>query len=1181
MKNKRFAKIATLVLAAALLLCCVIGIGTSAEEGDATEVSIAGKNLSYEGAIKIVYYVDASNFDAETQTLKMNFWIGTKSETPAYVKEYEGDIYEREGKTYYAIFSNDIAPVDMTKPIYAQPFIENSDGSAVVCEEVTEYSVYTYAMNRFSQSPTADQLTLYKALLDYGAAVQSIFPDDANVDVYGWADAYYDITKYVFVDDVLQADESLTRATPYRPSEIEVTEKGHLLGLANSTLDGAYFKNITDEDGVPVDVQYVLPGTYTYNVNYTTAGTLNDFSAVTDVNTLFIPNTSNALQYQAWWSGKIDSLNTRAESGAFMLVENGSLVTGADCCDGGWQIDINNGTNLPVAAGVTYVVAFDYKIAVEKLAEKTDGLLAWFGVNYSEDGWWSDGEKATQGRGANIVNLDNYFVGGKTYINNSSATVPNGEWFNIRVEYEIVSLDNAATAENDAKANVRIYVDGVLAVSTVSNRAKSPESLLLYTRADGGTAEYHLDNLYVNSYAPSNMKGAGAYNNGSASTEANKVNADGVTDLNTILSANGFEVNNKKANNALYVNDKGEIIAKTEGTAGSIVIAGPNNAKNDGERGVKYVAELDIKVTATNAAAGEVIGTLAIYADDAAQNKIASVDIVKNVDGTASIGSKTLNPNTWYNIRLEYTIIANGYNVDGVKSFDGKLEAYVFTDLAYTANIEGEVDNRTFGAFGYAQGAATSSVALDNFCFDYVALAGTKGNGAYYKQHVENAAKDITTAETFIDFTGKTSITTAFKGVSTSSIYTNNNKLSDSRYIVVTGSEAMLIGGEGQYNAETLVTFNAVTASEGEKIAIEFDYLFLGSDGNTSGTQSVQFYIRNGSTNVIRYDFYGNSKGTGISFRDSNNSVNYFSNAPTNKWYNIRIEITYGEAGSTAQVYIDNVKQGAARSISADASSIDGFYINCRNASVRNQHHLFDNIVIDNTSASKTSSYYGQYNAGNLNNGTVMVEDFDTNTDVTKFFDRPSSQFNNVNRRPTGNYINQSYVLVENGALVMGTNPDFPASSATVKLPATEITSGSKIIVEFMYKYVACGAYTNSGSAIMLDMGLRTSSSGLDAIWYPYHGTSDSSVWVNPNNNNDGKTKTLVPGTWYKFTMEIDVTDSAYTTTYYVDGAKLYTRTTNSALTLVDNFRFAMKSNFESQEHSFDNFVFAVIPAAE
>ena len=187
----------------------------------------------------------------------MNFWIGTKSETPAYVKEFEGEsnIVVREGKTYYAIFSDDIAPVDMTKPIYAQPFIVNGDETEVVCEEVTEYSVYTYAMNRFSQSPTADQLALYTALLDYGAAVQSIFPDDANVDVYGWADAYYDITKYVFVDDVLQADESLTRGTAYRPSELELTDKGLLLGLANSTLDGAYFKNITDIDGVPVDVK--------------------------------------------------------------------------------------------------------------------------------------------------------------------------------------------------------------------------------------------------------------------------------------------------------------------------------------------------------------------------------------------------------------------------------------------------------------------------------------------------------------------------------------------------------------------------------------------------------------------------------------------------------------------------------------------------------------------------------------------------------------------------------------------------------------------------------------------------------------------------------------------------------------------------------------------------------------
>ncbi len=1189
MKTKRFAKIATLVLAAALLICGVIGITTSAEENGATEVSIAGKNVAYEGALKLVYYVDAPGFDAETQALKMNFWIGTKSETPAYVKEFEGDgnIVVREGKTYYAFFSDDIAPVDMTKPVYAQPFIENADGTSVVCEEVTEYSVYTYAMNRFSQGPTADQLTLYKALLDYGAAVQAIFPEDANVDVYGWADAYYDITKYVFVDNTLKADKSLTRTTPYRPSEIELDEDGkHLLALANSTLDGAYFKNITDEDGVPVDVQYVLPGTYTYNVNYTTAGTLTDYNSATDVNSILIPNLSNVNAYHAYWNGLITSLNARAETGTYMLFENGYLVTGTDGAKnnyGGWQIDINNGTNLPVAAGVTYVVAFDFNIANMVEFEGNDGHLGWFGVSYTEDGWWSDQSNVGQGTKAYITSIDPYVVNGQTYVGKSSNVVPNGEWFNLRTEIEVVSLDNAATSDvNEAKSIVRIYTDGVLALTYEVNMAKSPESLHFWFRDSVAKVEYQLDNLYVNSFAPSNMKGAGAYNNGSASSAANKLDADGVADLNAVLSANGFEVNNKKADNALFVNEKGEIVAKTAGNAASVVIAGPDNTNNDGERGVKYIAELDVKITATDAEAGAVIGTLALYSDNAAQNMIASVDIIKNADGTASIGNITLNPNTWYNIRLEYKIEANGFQIDGAASFDGTLNAYVFTDLAYTTKIEGEVENRTFGSFGYTQGAANSSVTLDNFCFDYVGLAGTKGNGAYYKQHVENIAKDIATAESFIDFTGK-SITSAFKNVTTSDIHTTW-KNSDKRWIMTTGADAMMFGGN-VWSATTVAFPSEVTAAEGEKIVVEFDYLFEGADGGSG--QYIEFNIMNGSTALIQYKFYNRSSGKGFWFSDSGWTINYLT-GELNKWYNIRIEITYSASGSKAQVYIDNTKQGAAQNISADASTISGLKLTGRPAAGPNANSLFDNFVIDNTSTSKTSSYYGMYNNGEITNAEIV--DMSGASSVTQVLTNPSAHVHTLNAKPsTGS---NSYAFLEDGTLTFGTL-DWYSQINMVK-EQTDLAVGTKYVVEFDYRFNGHGEFTsgtNKGNELgrfhlmyhtrgVINGAEQEYDSTLAYIQLYYIGSNGDKIDLCFDNTPSTFT-TIKAGEWHKICMEAEITETGVNLTYKLDGNVVLTTTkTVSPILSIKGFRDEVY-NTAAQEHSFDNFVFAVIPAAE
>lgn len=1178
MKTKRFVKIATLVLATMLLIGAAIGIGISAEEIGATEVSVAGKNVVYQGELRIAYYVDAPDFDPETQNLKMNFWIGSKSGSAHYIAEFQGDsdIITKDGKTYYTIFSMGIQPVDMTVPLYCQPFVENEDGSIVAAEEITEYSVYTYAMNRFSQTPTQDQLTLYKALLDYGAAVQSVF-DNANVATYGWADAYYDITKYVFVDDVLNAEKSLTRGTPYRPSEIEVTEKGHLLGLANSTLNGAYFKNITDEDGVPVDVQYALPGTYTYNVNYTTAGVLSDFNSATDVNTLFIP-TSGVNQYKAWWSGYINNLNTKSETGTYMLFENGYLASGTDGATGnygGWQIDINNGTNLPVEAGVTYVVAFDFKIADMVEFAGNDGHLGWFGVSYTQNGYWSAQSDADQGTKAYIANIAPYVVGGKTYMGKPSNVVPNGEWFNLRTEVEIVSVDNNATSENEAKSIVRIYTDGVLALTYEVNMAKSPESLHFWFREGVAKVEYQLDNLYVNSYAPSNMKGAGAYNNGSASSAANKVDADGVADLNAVLSANGFEVNNKKADNALFVNEKGEIVAKTAGNAASVVIAGPDNTNNDGERGVKYVAELDMKITATDAEAGAIVGTLAIYSDAAAQNKIASVDVVKNANGTFSVGSAVLNPNTWYNIRLEYKIEANGFQIDGAASFDGTLNAYVFTDLAYTTKIEGEVENRTFGSFGYTQGAANSSVTLDNFCVDYVGLAGTKGNGAYYKQHVENAAKDIATAEQFIDFTGKSSVTAAFKNVTTSSIHTTWNN-SDKRWIMTTGAEAMMFGGNVW--SETVATLpEAVTAAEGEKIIVEFDYLFEGADGAGDGSgRYIEFSLMNGSTALIKYHFYNRSSGKGFWFSPSNWSENYVS-GELNKWYNIRIEITYSASGSKAQVYIDNVKKGAVQNISADASTISGLKLTGRPAAGPNANSLFDNFVIDNTSTSKTSSYYGMYNNGEVTNAELV--DMTGKTSIGQVLTNPSSYIHSMNTKPaTGS---NSYAFLDNGALTFGTLKWY--SQINMVKEQTDLAVGTKYVLEYDFRFNGHETFVGaSGKGHMLGRLGLLNGGGSTISYIDLYYTDAAGEKINLCFQNDANTFTSInAGDWHKICMEVEVTETGCTITQKLDGNVVKTFT-GSAVTAIKGFQGIIYEAVEGvHEYSFDNFVFAVIPAAE
>ena len=57
---KKTTKIITLILSALLLIGCAIGISVSAEE-NTPSVTVKYKNISYEGAVKVLYAVEATN----------------------------------------------------------------------------------------------------------------------------------------------------------------------------------------------------------------------------------------------------------------------------------------------------------------------------------------------------------------------------------------------------------------------------------------------------------------------------------------------------------------------------------------------------------------------------------------------------------------------------------------------------------------------------------------------------------------------------------------------------------------------------------------------------------------------------------------------------------------------------------------------------------------------------------------------------------------------------------------------------------------------------------------------------------------------------------------------------------------------------------------------------------------
>ena len=227
---KRTSKLLVLLLSLSLLLGAIVGLSVtaSAEEGPTAEIK--GKNMSYTGAPQVMYYLKVEGLTEEEIGDRVKLLVSDKSINVAKGDTIPDDVSVKIHRgtltvaaTDYAIFFSDaIAPAELRKSIYAVPVILDAEDATKIeyAGTPSEYSPYTYAINRFSQSPTPDQKTLYKALLDYGAAVQDVLLTDDEITANGgWADAYYKVRLDTYVDGRL-LEEGEAPAEGMRPSEV-------------------------------------------------------------------------------------------------------------------------------------------------------------------------------------------------------------------------------------------------------------------------------------------------------------------------------------------------------------------------------------------------------------------------------------------------------------------------------------------------------------------------------------------------------------------------------------------------------------------------------------------------------------------------------------------------------------------------------------------------------------------------------------------------------------------------------------------------------------------------------------------------------------------------------------------------------------------------------------------------
>ena len=196
MRNMKFTKLLSVILAAVLLLGSFASVLSFAEDDAADEpvqeeaavgVEIISKNLNYASRTEIVYAVEANGVK-KTDSVVMLFWNeaqaedGYTYEKALYRKSFYGRDTIMEVEGCYLFSSRGIAPKDINSSIYARPVIRHVDivdGEAVVTYtygDVLKYNVGMYAAEKLAETDNSEaQNKLYTGLIEYAEAAGAKF----------------------------------------------------------------------------------------------------------------------------------------------------------------------------------------------------------------------------------------------------------------------------------------------------------------------------------------------------------------------------------------------------------------------------------------------------------------------------------------------------------------------------------------------------------------------------------------------------------------------------------------------------------------------------------------------------------------------------------------------------------------------------------------------------------------------------------------------------------------------------------------------------------------------------------------------------------------------------------------------------------------------------------------------
>ncbi len=519
MKNK--FKIITVILSCLLLIGAAVGFYASAADADAPEITIYKRSVSYEGAPRIVYLIETAN--AENYTAKIVFSkdnahkpsvddvINDAGAAGAYsVGKIDGK-QAYGGKEYDYICSDGIAPAFATRPEYAYPVLVDADNKIVAVGALDEYSLFDYYTARLSSDGVGDvSANLYKAALAYSASVQDVLIEEnpaayseADLEKYGWADAYY----VVNVTTNLNGTEQKTEQIRYRESDVVLEAPKSYNGTIFAGFEkdgekvGAYGDNTASSWNYYDTTLKIGQNNFTYNYAGGKVQTWTDADGA-DLTLkgsgLFYPDANSAL-----------TVDTTSETLVWADVIDGALAFGSTNTAQWRPFEIMNKNATAGAVGKTYVFETDMNINWENDATSaSDQWLVQFA--FTSNAWYGDGDDFAL-FAINRTSATEYKIQCLDKTGGDWANLVTGlkfdETYNLRIEYEITSLGTTSTTPADSKGigNVNVYINGELQATftatgyrnNMNNKNFTGIGFLDRGYKGTGTHTVYFDNTYI------------------------------------------------------------------------------------------------------------------------------------------------------------------------------------------------------------------------------------------------------------------------------------------------------------------------------------------------------------------------------------------------------------------------------------------------------------------------------------------------------------------------------------------------------------------------------------------------------------------------------------------------------------------------------------------------------------